>query len=261
MGNGYTIKCRKCSYEYQAMLGFGMLFPTVYENTVKAIREGKLGEDYRKFFEEHKDAAVNCEACAAVCTGCGKFATVPDYGLYLPKKETGGTGFGCVLAEDLKKDYRQVMKYDHIYHWNENEFGSMLSFAFNIGSIDSLTDYGKRSKKEISEKILLYNKAGGRFLRGLTRRRIAERKLFLTPVEKEEKKPMEKENIVYFKKYTGKHDGIVKILDAKKYDSSFESRARIAKLNGISNYTGTAEQNTKMVKLIKAGKLIKKKLK
>ena len=166
------------------------------------------------------------------------------------------------LKESLEEKYApKVMKYDHIYHWNENEFGSMLSFAFNIGSIDSLTDYGKRSKKEISEKILLYNKAGGRVLRGLTRRRIAERKLFLTPVEKEEKKAMEKEKIVYFKKYTGKHDGIVKILDAKKYDSSFESRARIAKLNGISNYSGTAEQNTKMVKLIKAGKLIKKKLK
>lgn len=166
------------------------------------------------------------------------------------------------LKESLEEKYApKVMKYDHIYHWNENEFGAMLSFAFNIGSIDQLTDYGKRSKKVIAEKILLYNKAGGRVLRGLTRRRIAERKLFLTPVEKEEKKPMEKENIVYFKKYTGKHDGIVKILDAKKYDSSFESRARIAKLNGISNYTGTAEQNTKMVKLIKAGKLIKKKLK
>ena len=166
------------------------------------------------------------------------------------------------LKESLEEKYApKVMKYDHIYHWNENEFGAMLSFAFNIGSIDKLTDNGKRSKKVIAEKILLYNKAGGRVLRGLTRRRIAERKLFLTSVEKEEKKPMEKENIVYFKKYTGKHDGIVKILDAKKYDSSFESRARIAKLNGIENYTGTAEQNTKMVKLIKAGKLIKKKLK
>lgn len=166
------------------------------------------------------------------------------------------------LKESLEEKYTpKVMKYDHIYHWNENEFGAMLSFAFNIGSIDKLTDNGKRSKKTIAEKILLYNKAGGRVLVGLTRRRIAERRLFLTPVKEEEKKPMEKENIVYFKKYTGKHDGIVKILDAKKYDSSFESRARIAKLNGISNYTGTAEQNTKMVKLIKAGKLIKKKLK
>ena len=60
---------------------------------------------------------------------------------------------------------------------------------------------------------------------------------------------------------SAKHDGIVKILDAKGYDSSFESRAKIAKLNGIKDYTGTAEQNEKMVKLIKAGKLIKKKVK
>lgn len=165
------------------------------------------------------------------------------------------------LKESLEKKYLpKVMKYDSIYHWNENEAGAMVSFAYNIGSIDQLTNNGKRSKATIAEKILLYNKAGGRVLRGLTRRRIAERNLFLTPVKKEEK-PMEKENITYFKKYTGKHDGIVKILDAKKYDSSFESRKKIADLNGIKNYTGTAEQNEKMVKLIKAGKLIKKKVK
>ena len=32
--------------------------------------------------------------------------------------------------------------------------------------------------------MLLYNKGGGRVLRGLVRRRKAERKLFLTPVKK-----------------------------------------------------------------------------
>jgi len=165
------------------------------------------------------------------------------------------------LKETLEKKYlRKVMKYDHIYHWNENEAGALTSFAYNIGSIDQLTDHGKRSKATIAKKMLLYNKADGRVLRGLKRRREAEHKLFLTPV-KEESKPMEKETVTYFKKYTGKHDGIVKILDAKGYDSSFESRARIAKLNGIKDYTGTAEQNTEMVRLIKAGKLIKKKVK
>ena len=165
------------------------------------------------------------------------------------------------LKESLEEKYLpKVMKYDHIYHWNENEAGALTSFAYNIGSIDQLTDHGKRSKATIAKKMLLYNKADGRVLRGLTRRREAERKLFLTPV-KEESKPMEKETVTYFKKYTGKHDGIVKILDAKKYDSSFESRKKIAELNGIKNYTGTAEQNEKMVKLIKAGKLIKKKVK
>lgn len=165
------------------------------------------------------------------------------------------------LKESLEEKYLpKVMKYDHIYHWNENEAGAMVSFAYNIGSIDELTKNGTRSKATIAKKMLLYNKAGGRVLRGLTRRREAEQKLFLTPVQKESK-PMEKETITYFKRYTGKHDGIVKILDAKKYDSSFESRKKIAELNGIKNYQGTAEQNEKMVKLIKAGKLIKKKVK
>ena len=162
------------------------------------------------------------------------------------------------LIESLEKKYApKVLKYG--YDLNENEFGALLSFCFNIGSIGQLTDYGRRSKKTIAKKMLLYNKAGGRVLLGLKRRREAEHNLFLTPVKEE--RPMEKENIVYFKKYTGKKEGIVAILDDKGYDSSFESREKIAKLNGIKNYTGTAEQNTKMVKLIREGKLIKKKLK
>lgn len=162
------------------------------------------------------------------------------------------------LIESLEKKYTpKVLKYG--YDLNDNEFGALLSFCYNIGSIGQLTDYGKRSKKTIAQKMLLYNKAGGRVLLGLKRRREAEHNLFLTPVKEE--KPMEKENIVYFKKYTGKKEGIVAILDDKGYDSSFESRKKIAKLNGISDYTGTAEQNTEMVRLIKAGKLIKKKVK
>ena len=113
MGNGYTIRCKKCSYEYQALLGFGMLFPTLYENTVKGIKEGKLGEEYRKFFEEHEDAAVNCEAYVAVCTECGKFDTVKNYGVYLPKMEYRNIGPCCVTAEELEVGYNQVMKYGH----------------------------------------------------------------------------------------------------------------------------------------------------
>lgn len=161
------------------------------------------------------------------------------------------------LIESLEKKYTpKVLKYG--YDLNDNEFGALLSFCYNVGSIGQLTDYGKRSKKTIAQKMLLYNKAGGRVLLGLKRRREAEHNLFLTPVKEE--KQMEKENIVYFKKYTGKKEGIVAILEDKGYDSSFESRKKIAKLNGISDYTGTAEQNTKMVRLIREGKLIKKKL-
>lgn len=165
------------------------------------------------------------------------------------------------LKESLEQKYLpMVMKYDSKYHWNENEAGALTSFAYNIGSIDELTKNGTRSKATIAKKMLLYNKAGGRVLLGLKRRREAEHNLFLTPV-KEESNTETKTDVVYFKKYTGKKEGIVAILDDKGYDSSFASREKIAKLNGIKNYTGTAEQNTKMVKLIREGKLIKKKLK
>ena len=53
----------------------------------------------------------------------------------------------------------------------DNEFDTLVSFAYNIGSIDGLTASGSRSKEEIADKIQAYNKAGGKVLSGLIRRR------------------------------------------------------------------------------------------
>lgn len=75
-----------------------------------------------------------------------------------------------------------VDKYNGTYHWNQNQFDALTSFAYNIGSIDQLTANGTRSIAEISNKILAYDKAGGQTLAGLTRRRKAEKALFDTPV-------------------------------------------------------------------------------
>ena len=75
----------------------------------------------------------------------------------------------------------KVMKYDAIYHWNQNQLDGLTSFAYNIGSIDQLVNYGKRSILEIGNKMLAYNKAGGKVLAGLTRRREAEKALFEKP--------------------------------------------------------------------------------
>lgn len=88
------------------------------------------------------------------------------------------------LEKSVNRKYSSsVMKYDNIYHWNQNQFDALVSFAYNIGSIDQLTAKGTRSIAQISVKILEYNKAGGNVLKGLVRRREAEKKLFDTPVE------------------------------------------------------------------------------
>lgn len=62
---------------------------------------------------------------------------------------------------------KKVNKYYDRYAWRQNEFDALVSFAFNVGSIDQLSANGTRSKKAIGEKIILYNKAGEKSLQGL----------------------------------------------------------------------------------------------
>lgn len=85
-----------------------------------------------------------------------------------------------LLREDLERFETHVNSYRKKYKFNQNEFDALVSFAFNIGSINQLTNYGKRNKGMIADKMLLYTKAGGKQLSGLVKRRKAEHKLFIT---------------------------------------------------------------------------------
>lgn len=86
----------------------------------------------------------------------------------------------ALLLADLTKFEQKVNTYNERYRWNQNEFDALVSFAFNLGSIDQLTARGTRSRAVIAEKMLLYNKAAGKVLSGLTKRRQEERTLFLS---------------------------------------------------------------------------------
>ena len=65
------------------------------------------------------------------------------------------------------------------------------------------------------------------------------------------------EKSAYYPRYTGTSRSIVDALASLKINSSFSFRTRIAKANGITLYLGTASQNTKLLNLLKEGKLRK----
>lgn len=61
----------------------------------------------------------------------------------------------------------------------------------------------------------------------------------------------------YFKAYKGDSESIVDALESIGAKSDFSYRKKIAAKNKIKDYKGTPEQNEKMLRLLKTGKLIK----
>jgi GH24 family phage-related lysozyme (muramidase) len=89
-----------------------------------------------------------------------------------------------ILAQDLGKVERTVSK--HVTHpLAQSEFDALVSLCFNIGD----GNFGKSSvvrhvnageRAQAGDAFLMWNKAAGKVMKGLTRRREAERHLFLT---------------------------------------------------------------------------------
>ena len=181
---------------------------------------------------------------------------------------TAGVKQGDVITQQTADDYLRndlttyenaVLKYDNIYHFNQNQFDALVSFTYNCGAgnLKSLTQSGKRTIAQIGEKLLLYNKAGGVVLRGLQRRRAAEKELFDNPIMSD------KTDTKYYPCYTGDSPRVDEVMRAigadKDYDNAqnkqYLRREPIATANGLKNYTGTTAQNNKIIRLAKDGKL------
>lgn len=91
------------------------------------------------------------------------------------------------FKEDLKVFENEVNKINKTkgYNLNQNQFDSLVSFAFNtgIGNLRKLTQ--NRTKSQLPEGMKLYNKGGGkvkRIIPGLDNRRKREVNLFNTPI-------------------------------------------------------------------------------
>ena len=86
-----------------------------------------------------------------------------------------------VQAEQYLKE--DIVRYENYVNntglsLNQNQFDALVSFTYNCGNGNLKKLIAIRRLAEIAEAILLYNKSRGTVLKGLVRRREAERKLF-----------------------------------------------------------------------------------
>ena len=104
------------------------------------------------------------------------------------------------ITEDQAKDYLEFeinLKAASVERMlnvdvNDNEFAALVAFAYNVGTrallnstLLKLLNSGS-DRISVADQFLRWNKAGGKELPGLTRRRHAERDLFLSPVSNQE---------------------------------------------------------------------------
>lgn len=182
----------------------------------------KQGVELIKLFEGFRSKAYK-----AVSTE--KYYTI-GYGHYGADVKRGQTITGDqgeqLLVNDLKKFEAKVNEYSSRYNFNQHEFDALVSFAYNIGSIDQLTDNGKRSRADIRAHWLEYNKSGGKVLKGLTTRRTKELELFNTPftadIVKSTDTGADKVNIKL-----SELDKLVRDTIAGKYGSGYNRRAAL----------------------------------
>ena len=83
----------------------------------------------------------------------------------------------ALLRLDLDKFCAHVNALDRT--WTQNQFDALVSFTYNCGAANLKRLVANRTNAQIAEAIPKYNKAGGKVLKGLQRRRADEQALFM----------------------------------------------------------------------------------
>ena len=145
----------------------------------------KAGLDLIKKWEGFRSATYRCSAgVLTIGYGTTKAAGVgidPQPGMHITEPEAAE-----YLRRTVDKFAAQIRP-AITAPINENEFAAFVSLAYNIGpgafrKSSALRHFNQGNKAKAADAILLWNKAGGKVLKGLQNRRAEERALFLRPV-------------------------------------------------------------------------------
>ena len=132
--------------------------------------------------QEFESCRLRAYLCPAGVWTVGFGATGPDvYQGLVWTQEQADERFTRDLQR-FERDVESLLTFEP----TSNEFSAMVSFAYNVGvnALAKSTLLRKFNAGDIegaANEFLRWNKAGGKVLDGLTRRREAERDLFLSP--------------------------------------------------------------------------------
>lgn len=137
----------------------------ISENLVKFIKEKERFSP--RAFWDHKQWSIG-------------YGTKSFEGEVIDEKEADRR-----LRDVLQKSQDAVMSHakKYNYDFNQNQVDALTSFVYNLGPgiLNQLTSSGKRSIEEIAAKIPEYNKASGKVVGGLQKRRAEELAMFTAP--------------------------------------------------------------------------------
>ena len=123
MGNGFSSTCENCGYELSAFLGYGMMYPIVYEEMLRKLAKGRFGHDATEFYFTHKNVGVDFETKLYHCEKCNRYTAQPCLDMYLLKKSprkdwTGWSSLSkgeheCFIAPDDEENWPADRKHIH----------------------------------------------------------------------------------------------------------------------------------------------------
>lgn len=142
------------------------------------MKTSERGKELIKSFESMKLKPYKLAGEQYYTVGFGHYGADVN-----PNKKYTKKQVETFFESDLEKFETNVNRYDKLYRWNQNEFDAMVSFAFDVGSIDGLTAKGSRSREAIVYFMRKYVKGSdGATLQGLVNRREKEISLFCESV-------------------------------------------------------------------------------
>lgn len=125
MGSGNSYICSNCGKNYSFMSGFGMLFPNEYKKTVKNIRDGKFGKEWKELYGTGENIAVDAQKRIYCCPKCGSWKSEQGLSLYEAADDRAvkdvKSGYPILYGDDSMPaimgrmpEYRLLKEWEHI---------------------------------------------------------------------------------------------------------------------------------------------------